>query len=314
MNAIIPTHKIRNKGYNKRIIESNKNPNLREQQNILLDTSSDYYSYFIDFPNNDNPLFAVKKIRDFDEKQINEINNSLKGTDLVLIQKKLKILDEMNTSSESDDKVYDDSNCDSFSEQDEASTYYSSYNLIDQSDEKVKYWIKYKLYDNIVDYNNKNKNKIKLPKLIQLDEEKHYYLYLNKLKTYHYIKSVFLGCNKSINDVKYDLDECKLNESFGLFFCGKNIEYNNENIICSPNKMICKACMEKNKRRYNLESNYLININGRAAKKIKDKNKEKGFHCFGHFLIGKIQIENCIDKFCCESCKLLNKHQNYYYS
>ena len=70
--------------------------------------------------------------------------------------------------------------------------------------------------------------------------------------------------------------------------------------------------MEKNKKRYNLKNKYLININGRVAKKIKDEDKE--FHCFGHFLIGKIQIENCLDKFCCEACKLLGKYENYYLS
>ena len=70
--------------------------------------------------------------------------------------------------------------------------------------------------------------------------------------------------------------------------------------------------MEKNKKRYNLKNKYLININGRVAKKIKDEDKE--FHCFGHFLIGKIQIENCLDKFCCEACELLSQYENYYFS
>ena len=237
--------------------------------------------------------------------------NLNKETDLSLSQKKLKILEEMHTSDSEDDRISDDDKIVdvsiSDSDYDEASTFCSSYNLFSQSDEKVKYWIEFKLYDNIVDYNNK-KN-IKLPKLIQLDEEKYYYLYANKLKTYYYIKSAFLGSNQSINK---DIDESKLNESLGLFFCGKNIEYNNENIICSPNNMICKNCMEKNRIRYNLKDKYLININGRVAK--KNKNKDEGFHCFGHFLIEKIQIENCLDKFCCEACKLLNKFEKYYYS
>ena len=122
--------------------------------------------------------------------------NSNKGTDLSLSQKRLKILDEMNTSSDSDDDRISDVSISDF-DYNEASTYCSSFSSFSQSDEKVKYWIEYKLYDNIVDYNNK-KN-IKLPKLIQLNEEKYYYLYLNKLKTYYYIKSAFLGSNKSIN-------------------------------------------------------------------------------------------------------------------
>ena len=308
MNAIIPLKNIRKKENNKRKIEINKNLNQREQLNLLLaensDTSSDYNSNFIDFPNNEMPLFDIKKIRDFHGKQINEKANFIKGTDLSLSNKILVVLDEMNTSSENDDeRIYDDS--DSYYE--DTSTYYSSYSFLEQSDEKKNYWIKYNLYDNITDYNNKN---IKLPRLVQLDEEKYCYIYLNKLETYYYTKSAFLGSNKSINDDKYDLNECKLNESLGLFFCGKNIEYGGKNKICSPNNMICRKCMEKNKKRYNLKNKYLININGRVAKKIKDEDKE--FHCFGHFLIGKIQIENCLDKFCCEACKLLGKYENYY--
>ena len=301
-DIIIPTRKIRIKEYEKKIIENNRNPNLREQQNILIeDTSSDYNSNFIDFPNNDIPLFDIKKIRAFHEKQINAKANSIKGTDLSLTQKRLRILDEMNTSSES--------NNDFDYEYDEPSTDYSSYSSLAISDEKVKYWIEYKLYDNIADYNNKNEKN--LPKLFQLDKKKYCYLYLNTLKTYYYVKCSFLGSNISINDVKYDLDECKFNESLGLFFCGKNIEYNNENTICNPDIMICKQCMEKNRKRYNLKDKYLININGRVAKKTKDKNK--GFHCFGHFLIGKIE-EDCLNNFCCEACKLLNKYEKYYYS
>ena len=310
MNAIIPLKNIRKKDNNKRKIEINKNLNQREKLNLLLadnsDTSSDYNSNFIDFPNNEMPLFDIKKIRDFHGKQINEKANLMKGTELSLSKKILIVLDEMNTSSENyNDRIYDDSD----SDYEDISTYYSSHSFLEQTDEKKKYWVRYNLYDNIADYNNK---KLKLPRLVQLDEEKYCYIYLNKLETYYYTKSAFLGSNKSINDDKYDLNECKLNESLGLFFCGKNIEYNNKNKICSPNNMICRKCMEKNRKRYNLKNNYLININGRVAKKIKDEDKE--FHCFGHFLIGKIQIENCLNNFCCEACKLLNKYEKYYYS
>ena len=311
MDEIIPLQNIRKKEDNKRKIEINKNPNQREQLNIFLednsDTSSDYNSNFIYFPNNEIPLFDIKKIRDFHHKQIYKKANLNKEKDILMSNKILIVLNKMNTSSESDDdRIYDDSEYEY--DYDDTSTNYSSISLFEQSDEKKKYWIKYKLYDNIAEYNNK---KIKLPTLLQLDENKYCYLYLNKLITYYYTKSVFLGSNKKINDDKYALDECQLNESLGLFFCGKNIEYNNENIICSPNSIICKKCMEKNKRRYNLKNKYLININGRVAKKTK--GEDKVFHCFGHFLIGKIQIENCLDKFCCEACKLLSKYEKYYF-
>ena len=98
--------------------KNNRNPNLREQQNILLeDTSSDYNSNFIDFSNNDIQVFDIKKIRAFHEEKINAKANSIKGTDLFLTQKKLRILDVMNTSSES-------------YEYDELSTDYSSYSSL----------------------------------------------------------------------------------------------------------------------------------------------------------------------------------------
>ena len=158
---------------------------------MLEDTSSDYNSNFIDFPNNDIQVFDIKEIRAFHEEKINAKDNQIKGTDLFLTQKILRILDVMNTSSES-------------YEYDELSTDYSSYSSLAFSDEKVKYWIKYKLYDIIADYNNKNG--IKLPKLFQLDEKKYCYLYLNALKTYYCIKCSLLDSNQSINDVKYDLD------------------------------------------------------------------------------------------------------------
>ena len=65
MNAIIPFKSIRQKENNKRKIERNKNPNQRNQLNKFLadnsDTSFDYIQNFIDFPNNKNPLFEIKK-------------------------------------------------------------------------------------------------------------------------------------------------------------------------------------------------------------------------------------------------------------
>ena len=73
--------------------------------------------------------------------------------------------------------------------------------------------------------------------------------------------------------------------------------------------MICKNCMEKNKKRYQIDNLYLVNINGRTAKR---KNKELGFHCYGHFIKGN-QIEICLKEFKCEACKLLDRYENYYF-
>ena len=137
MNAIIPLKNIRKKDNNKRKIEINKNLNQREKLNLLLadnsDTSSDYNSNFIDFPNNEMPLFDIKKIRDFHHKQIYKKANLNKEKDILMSNKILIVLDEMNTSSENyDDRIYDDS--DSYYE--DTSTYYSSYSFLEQSDEK----------------------------------------------------------------------------------------------------------------------------------------------------------------------------------
>ena len=156
MNAIIPCKSIRKKENNKRKIERNKNPNQRKQLNMLLadnsDTSSDYNPNFIDFPNNENPFFDIKKIRYFNEKQITEKANLIKRTDISLSKKKFIVLNEMDINSESGhNRIYYDSD----SDYDDASTYYSSISLLDKSDEKRKYWIRYKLYDNIIDYINK---------------------------------------------------------------------------------------------------------------------------------------------------------------
>ena len=67
--------------------------------------------------------------------------------------------------------------------------------------------------------------------------------------------------------------------------------------------------MEINKKKYNLKDKYLININGRVAKINKGS-----YHCFGHFLCGynENQIEDCISKFSCKACKLLDEYSNYY--
>ena len=100
----------------------------------------------------------------------------------------------------------------------------------------------------------------------------------------------------------------EFNAKYGLFFCGETIELENEeNKKCCPHEMMCRNCMEKNKKRYKLKNKYSININGRVAK----KNNEL-FHCLGHFIVGK-RIENCVDKFSCEACKLLDKYEKYYF-
>ena len=303
LSKVIPTQDIR------RNIQKESLSDLEHS-----DTSSDCIN-FIDFPKNKADIIDIIKIRNFVEKQIKVKADLIEEKNLTILQKILIVLNENNSSLESDDNnadidTYKNKRNDSFSFDDQSTADCSSSYSFIQLDEKKKYYIQYKLYDNITNCTNNKKKE--LPKVIRLDQDKIYYLYLNNLNTYYFTKSVSLGKDKPINDNEHDSDECKLNELYGLYFCGKTIEYNNETTICSPNKMICKICMQKNKKRYNLKDKYLININGRVAKKIAVG--DKGFHCFGHFIFGKIQIEDCLKNFCCMACQLLNRYEKYYFS
>ena len=171
-------------------------------------------------------------------------------------------------------------------------------NIDNEKDPNTKYNLDNKFFDVKVDDPKANNLT-----LLQLENyNKYYYLYENKSITYYYIQNVRFGDKYSIINTDTDND---YKEEFGLFFCDKNITYNNNNINinikCYPNKMICKSCMEKNKKRYGLDKSdffVLININGRAAKK-----KKNGFKCYGHFLVGKL-IEICINDFTCKACKI----------
>ncbi len=308
------------------------NPNLTYEQKRLIvlsqmNTSSDYPS-IIYFPDNKIVLFDINKIRAFREKKIQEKIKNIKDDKLSELEKRLIVLNEMNTSSSSNDieqvkpiiigvkpiikeEVKQEVNIEerkeiqmeSFSD-DLQSTMHSSTISIDNSsmNSKKDYWLEFKLYD--VKVNNKNLDKLKI---YQLSDDKYCYFYKNELITYYFVKSVQFGEKYSIDNES--LKDPEYNELFGLFFCGKNINFNNEkDVKCCPNQMICKECMEKNKKLYNLNKSYLININGRLAKKRKDGN----FHCFGHFFKGNL-IDNCVKDFTCEACKLLKSYENYYF-
>lgn len=296
------------------------NPNLTYEQKRLIvlsqmNTSSDYPS-IIYFPDNKIVLFDINKVRAFREKKIEEKIMNIKDPKLSKLEKRLIVLNEMNTSFSSNDEeqeevkpiIIEEVNpiiqMESFSDDFQSTMNSSSMSIDNPSmNSKKDYWLKYKLYD--VKVNNKNLDKLNI---YQLSDDKYCYFYKNELITYYFVKSVQFGENYSIDNESLKDPEYK--ESFGLFFCGKNINYNNEkDIKCCPNQMICKECMKKNKKIYNLDKLYLININGRLAKKRKDGN----FHCFGHFIKGNL-IENCMKEFTCEACKLLKSYENYYFS
>ena len=165
------------------------------------------------------------------------------------------------------------------------------------------------LSDEINNFNNNNN----YPPIYSINGKLFAFVYPNNLITYNITISAFLANNNILN---YDLNQnLKVNESqyyplLGLYFCGKIEEIKIENKVhnkkCLPNEFLCKKCLLINKRKYNLKNSYIININGRVAKMNKGS-----YHCFGHFLSGN-QIEDCINRFSCKSCKLINEYLDYY--
>lgn len=313
---------------------------MKDKSEINKDNEYHPISYYLEHK---LKLFDEDKVLESREKIIQSKIRIIKDNTLSESQKRLYVLNEMNTSnSSSDNEVRDNTlsqspkglfvlnemdemdtsnsnndneitkaqsistvdNTPSFS-LNEGSTNASTLSFIEShkvGDAKKNYWLKYDLID--VKLNNKIDNL----DLCQLDGEKYCYIYRNSLNTYYFIQNVHFGKNYIINDETSKDPDYK--ESFGLFFCGKKIEYNNNtDVKCCPNGMICKNCMEKNKKRYQIDNLNLVNINGRTAKR---KNKELGFYCYGHFIKGN-QIEICLKGFKCEACKLLDRYENYYF-
>jgi len=174
---------------------------------------------------------------------------------------------------------------------------------------KQKFYTKNKLYD-LPLYEEKDKEKRKLiPEIYKIDDDRYGFLYPNDRNTYYITKSGFIGDKKSFTTLsEKEIENNNYQENLGLYFCGKEVILENEKIKkrCCPNEFICKSCMNINKKRYNIKNNYLINIKGRVAKVNKGS-----YHCFGHFLCGN-QIEDCISKFSCEACKMLDLYSSYY--
>lgn len=169
---------------------------------------------------------------------------------------------------------------------------------------RSNFYIKYKLYDITLydSFNNFNNP----PKYI-INDELFAFLYPNEIKTFPIKISGFLGSNQiKIEPEIEEIKDSRFNKQFGLFFCGGIIEIENETKKCTPNIFMCKTCMDMNKKLYNIKSNHLINIAGRVS-----KINTGSYHCFGHFLNGNM-IEDCIAKFTCKACQLLNFYSKYF--
>ena len=174
---------------------------------------------------------------------------------------------------------------------------------------RSNFYIKLNLYD-ITLY--EGCNNFNCPPKYEINAELSAFLYPNEIITFPITISGFLKTDKLIFDPEIEkINDKKFNYKVGLKFCEENIQIETENgketKKCSSNIFMCKACMEENKRLNNIKSKYLININGRVSRINKGK-----YHCFGHFLIGNIIIEDCIAKFNCKACRLLNLYARYF--
>ena len=165
---------------------------------------------------------------------------------------------------------------------------------------RTQNYLKHKINDNLLTKVNQDST---LPEIYKLDDTNFAFVYENNLKTYP------ITLTESLKHTKNLIKANILDEPFGLHFCGKKIKLKGEIEIreCAPNNFICKECMEKNKKRFNLPDNYLININGRVSKIIRDK-----YHCLGTF--GKCNsFAFCNNGFTCKACEILNSCKNYYF-
>lgn len=160
-------------------------------------------------------------------------------------------------------------------------------------------WIKKEYYD--INYlPNSNKQ----PEIYFIYGKYFAYNYSNDTKTYCFTQS------KSFSKDEYKIDIINKSEHFkeeyGLCFCGKKIEEYNK--ICKPGEMMCRECMEETKKLYKLDKNILINIHGRACKRLKD-NK---YYCLGKITDNYKTVKLCSTNFMCNSCKLINNNLDYY--
>ena len=310
-----------------------------EQRKLALTLMGKSDKDYLDLQNSRIILFDVEKIREAKKKYIEEEMSKIKDKNMTEEQKKLKVLNDMNSSSTfeiDEEKDKDDEKnkkiiiipSDSLvSISDSQSTNYSNSSSskiskssiktsreFDETDQIAKEWIKLKFFDV---FNIESILREDLESESILKKEANYaFVYHNNYDTCYFAISKYFINNYF---VKYELpnsEEEPRNENYdskyGFCFCNKEIK--EFNTTCSPNKMMCNECMKENMEIYGLnkiktENNVLININGRVAFDRKDGK----FRCAGKFVLGKLYY-NCDQKFTCKACRLLNEitSKNYY--
>ena len=196
---------------------------MKDKSEINKDNEYHPISYYLEHK---LKLFDEDKVLESREKIIQSKIRIIKDNTLSESQKRLYVLNEMDTSNSNNDNeitkaqsISTVDNTPSFS-LNEGSTNASTLSFIEShkvGDAKKNYWLKYDLID--VKLNNKIDNL----DLCQLDGEKYCYIYRNSLNTYYFIQNVHFGKNYIINDETSKDPDYK--ESFGLFFCGKKMFY-----------------------------------------------------------------------------------------
>jgi hypothetical protein len=312
----------------------------REKREIVLNelhNSKNYKEIQIDLQNNTIILIDIKQLREERNARINQKISEIKDASLTNEQKLLKVLDELNSSESFEcvqsEEVKEPKESEIIEppmkwilEEEKKSKIYTKYivhsmqdisndSTNDISSEKqgsqvsdpmAEKWIKNKLYDSTSLFENLDK---------QGDKQESFsnkymaYEYPNDLKTYNVSISQFLISNYKLGKISSKvIDQKDYDSKLGLYFCGKDIKEFGKK--CSPNEMMCKDCMKKNKEIYHLDHKSLsININGRIC---SSAFKDKKFHCCGKFRFGKT-VRNCInDDFTCKACKELNQNFEYY--
>lgn len=311
----------------------------REKREIVINelhNSKNYKEIPIDLQNNTIILIDIKRLREERNARINQKISEIKDASLTYEQKLLKVLDELNTSEsfecvqseevkepsqiieppmkwileeEKESKIYTKYIVHSMRDisNDSTNDISSEKQGSQVSDPMAEKWIKNKLYDSTSLFENLDK---------QGDKQESFsnkymaYEYPNDLKTYNVSISQFLISNYKLEKISSKvIDQKDYDSKLGLYFCGKDIKEFGKK--CSPNEMMCKDCMKKNKEIYHLNDHksLSININGRIC---SSAFKDKKFHCCGKFRIGKT-VGNCInDDFTCKACKELNQNFEYY--
>ena len=281
------------------IIENIKDSNLADFEKRLKVLQEEKYIYYkikddsfgIKFEENDS-------YKEKNKNEFNTINNTSENfVEVNNINDSIEIINNNETQENKSISLNDSSLYNS--KIDESNINEQSKNEFNSF--RTKYYLEHKLYDFCL---FKEAEKDFLPDIYKIDKDLKGFVYPNDLKTYCISQSGFLLQKEKKENYS---GKNSANTDSGLFFCGKKIIIkNNEEKECSLNHFICFECMKFNKEIYNIKNHYFININGRISKINKGK-----YHCFGHFLVGN-QIEDCINKFTCKACKLLQMYSEYY--